>query len=146
MQLDYALLADSAQVSEGKTYILGGGISILWRQEFPAILGFSLVAQFSYERTEASGTRQITFVVIDADGNRVIPDIQGELRLGETRPDLPRNVPLVAPLIVSFPQAPVIERDGAYDVQILIDGNHVKTLPFAVVQGRPARPAVEESE
>jgi hypothetical protein len=34
-ELDYALLADSAQVSQGKTFILGGGISILRRTTFP---------------------------------------------------------------------------------------------------------------
>jgi hypothetical protein len=47
LELDYALLADSAAVSEGKTYILGGGVSVLFRSEYPAPLGFSLVAQFS---------------------------------------------------------------------------------------------------
>ena len=33
MELDYALLADAAAISEGKTFILGGGVSILWRLE-----------------------------------------------------------------------------------------------------------------
>jgi hypothetical protein len=47
MELDYALLADSARISEGKTFILGGGLSILWRMEYPAPLGVSLRRRIS---------------------------------------------------------------------------------------------------
>jgi hypothetical protein len=51
MELDYAMLADSAQVAEGKTFILGGGISILYRQHFPAALGVALVPAVSRHPT-----------------------------------------------------------------------------------------------
>jgi hypothetical protein len=73
MELDYALLADSAQVSEGKTYILGGGVSILHRTQFPAPLGITLVLQLTYERTEIEQPHELRVVVMDADGNPVLP-------------------------------------------------------------------------
>jgi hypothetical protein len=50
VELDYALLADSAQVANGKTYILGGGVSILHRPQFPAPLGITLVVQLTSNR------------------------------------------------------------------------------------------------
>lgn len=132
MELDYALLADSATISEGKTYVLGGGVSILWRADYPAVLGVSLVAQFGFHRTEVGTDHELSIQVIDADGNPVVPEIQGQMHLGEPAEGSPPNVPLVAPLVLPFPPMPVLQRPGAYSVEILIDGRHLKSLPFAV--------------
>lgn len=140
MELDYALLADAAQVSEGKTHILGAGVSILFRDQFPAPLGFVLVCQFTYERTEADSDHTIRFVVMDDDGNPLLPDIEGQMHVGAPAPALPRNVPLVAPLALGFPPLPVLQRTGEYAVQVLLDGRHLKTLPFAVVATPPPQP------
>jgi hypothetical protein len=138
MELDYALLADSAQVANGKTYILGGGVSILGRGQFPAPLGVTLVLQMTYDRTEANTDHEIKVIVMDADGNNILPEMTGQFRVGPGRPRMPRNVPLVAPLVLGFPPLPVLQREGAYDVRILLDGRHLKTLPLAVIRAEQA--------
>jgi Family of unknown function (DUF6941) len=130
-ELDYALLADSAQVSEGKTFILGGGVSILWRDQYPALMGFVLVLQLSHHRSEANTSHDLRIQVVDADGNPLLPEIQGQLDLGEAPENIPRNVPLMAPLVLNFPPLPVIQRPGEYAIEILLDGRHLKSLPFA---------------
>jgi hypothetical protein len=134
VELEYALLADAAQVSDGKLYILGGGVTILWRQEFPAPLGVVLVAQLTYGRTEADAGHVLRVRVLDADGNPVLPEMQGELHVGGAAPGLPANVPLAIPVLVPFPPLPVVQRPGAYSVEIAVDGRDVKSLPFAVAQ------------
>jgi hypothetical protein len=134
MELEYALLADAAQVSEGKTFILGGGVTILWRQQFPASLGVVLVAQFTYHRSEAESDHTLRIQVIDADGNPVLPEIQGEMHVGGPAPGMPPNVPLGVPVLIAFPPMPVLQRAGAYSVDIVLDGRHVKSLSFAVAQ------------
>jgi hypothetical protein len=133
MELEYAFLADAAQVSDGKTYVLGGGVSVLWRDTFPAPLGFAIVCQFTYHRTEADSEHDVRFVIMDADGNAVLPDITGQLRVGQPGPGAPRNVPLVVPLVIVIPAVPVVQQAGDYGVDVLLDGRHVKNLPFAVV-------------
>jgi Family of unknown function (DUF6941) len=143
VELDYALLADSAQVADGKTYILGGGVSILHRPEFPAPLSVTLVLQLTYERTETETQHELRVVVMDADGNPILPELRASMGLGPPTEDLPRGVPLVAPIALGFPPLPVLQRPGSYQVQILVDNRHLKTLPFAVVrverpQGPPA--------
>ena len=132
MELDYALLADAAQIQQGKTFILGGGVSILWRQQYPAPLAVVLVMQLNYHRTEADSQHQVSVRVIDADGNSVVPEIQGELHVGPPRADMPSNVTLAAPMVIPFPPFPVLQRPGAYSVEVLVDGRHLKSLPFAV--------------
>jgi hypothetical protein len=134
MELDYALLADAAQISQGKTYILGGGVSILRRSDFPAPVGVVLVMQFTYHRSEGEADHQLRIEFMDADGGAVLPEIHGELHVGGPQPDVPVNVPLVAPIVISFPPFPAIKRPGAYSVEILLDGRHLRSLPLAVVQ------------
>jgi Family of unknown function (DUF6941) len=139
VELEYALLADAAQVSEGKTFILGGGVTILWRPQFPAPLGVVLVAQLTYHRSEADTEHALKVQVIDADGNAILPEIQAELHVGGPAPGIPPNVPLGVPIIITFPPLPVLQRAGAYSVEILIDNRHVKSLSFAVAHS-PAPP------
>jgi hypothetical protein len=133
MELDYALLADAAQVSEGKTFVLGGGVSILWRTQYPASLGISLVSQFTIDRSEAGTEHTVRIQVVDEDGNPLLQEIRGEIRVELPPPEarIPRNVPLAVPLVIPFPDLPVVQRSGAYAVNILLDDRHVKTLPFA---------------
>jgi hypothetical protein len=132
MELDYALLADSAQVAEGKTYILGGGVTILWRGQYPAPLGVSLVAYLRYHRSETDSDHTLRVQVMDADGNPVVPEISGEFHLGEPAPGLPPGVALGLPVVIPFPPLPALQKPGAYSVEILVDDRHVKSLPFAV--------------
>lgn len=140
MELDYALLADAAQVADGKTYVLGGGVTILWRPEYPAPLGVFLVAHLTYHRSESDTDHSLRIQVIDADGNPVLPEITGELHVGGPAPGVPANVPLGVPVIIPFPPLPVLQRPGAYSVEILVDDRHVKSLSFAVATP-PIQPA-----
>lgn len=139
MELEYALLADAAQVSEGKTFILGGGVTILWRQQFPAPLGVVLVAQLTYHRAEADSDHNLRVQVIDVDGNAILPEIQGEMHVGGPAPGIPANVPLGVPVLIPFPPLPVLQRAGGYSIEIVLDGRHVKSLSFAVAHP-PAQP------
>jgi hypothetical protein len=140
MELEYAFLADAAEVSEGKTFVLGGGVTILWRAQYPAPLGVVLVAQLTYHRSEADTDHTLRVQVIDADGNPVLPEIQGEMHVGGPAPGMPANVPLGVPLLVPFPPMPVLQRPGAYSVEVILDDRHVKSLSFAVAHP-PAQPA-----
>lgn len=132
MELEYALLADAGQVSEGKTFILGGGITILWRQQYPAPIGCVLVMQLTHHRSESDTTHDIRVQFNDADGHPVIPELSGQLQVGRPPDHVPTNVPLGAPIVIPFPPLPALQRPGAYAVEILIDGRHVKSLPVAV--------------
>jgi len=132
VELEYAMLADSAQVAEGKTFILGGGVSILWRSQYPAPIGCVLVMQLTHHRAEADSTHEIRVQFTDADGHPVIPELNGQLQVGEPPPNVPGNLPLGAPIVIPFPPLPALQRPGAYAVEILIDGRHVKSLPVAV--------------
>lgn len=132
MELDFALLADAAQVYEGKTSILGAGVSVLWRPHLPAPLGCVLVAQLSYHRTEADTDHLLRVQVMDADGNQVLPEITGQMHVGGPSPGVPGSVPLTVPVVIPFPPLLVLQRVGMYSVEILLDDRHVKSVSFGV--------------
>lgn len=107
-------------------------MTILWRQQYPAPLGIALVFQLTYHRTEADTDHEFKVQVIDQDGHPVLPEIQGNLHVGGPDPGVPANVPLAAPVTFPLPPVSVLQRPGSYSVEILLDGRHVKSLPFAV--------------
>jgi hypothetical protein len=132
MELDYAMLADAAQVAEGKTFILGGGITILWRNQYPAPIACTLVMYLTHHRAESGTEHHLAIRFTDADGNPVLPELRADIGVGEAPPHLPTNVTLGAPVVIPFPPIPVLQRPGSYAIEILIDDRHVKSIPVAV--------------
>ncbi len=134
MKLSYALLADFAQVEGGKVFIFGGGITILWREEFPAPMGVTVVLSLAYNNVEAGSERALKLQINDADGKAVAPPLEAGFRLPARAEGIPTSVPLEAVFAVNVASnVPIIPADGNYVVELMVDGNHIKSLPFAAV-------------
>lgn len=134
MQLSYAFLADGAQVENGKVYVLGGGITVLWRQAFPAGLGCTVVFSVAYNNTEVGQERPFGMHINNADGQAVAPPLEGKFRLPPRDERIPASVPLEAAFAIDIAgNVPIVPEPGNYVIELLLDGNHVKSLPFAAV-------------
>lgn len=132
MKLSYAFLADYASVENGKVYVVGGGITILWRAEFPAAIGATIVMSFAYNAVEAGENRPIKIQINDADGNEIAPPLEGSILLPPRAEGVPTSVPLEAAYAIGMaPNIPVIPEPGNYAIELSADGNHVRSLPFA---------------
>lgn len=125
MKLD-AMLCDFATVREGLLHILGGGINRLWREEYPAPLGVTLALLFEVHPTEMDSEHTLEVVMIDADGKE-IGNVSADFAIapdpGASRPGETLILPLVVPL-----QQVILPQPGAYSVEILIDGQHKRSL------------------
>ncbi len=139
-QLDFALLADSAQINGGKTYILGGGVSVFWVQRLPVPMPVVLVMQFSFPSSQANSVHQLRVELIDSDGNAVFPPLEAIVPVAPASPGMPDDLPLNVSAVVPFPPIPALQRPGAYDVNIMFDSVQVKSLAFHVVRGAPPQP------
>jgi hypothetical protein len=134
MRLSYAFLADYARVENAKVYVIGGGVTVLWREEFPAVLGVTIVLSFAYNSTEAGSERSIKIQVNDADGNEIIPALEGTFVLPARGDNVPSTVPLEAAFAISTAaNIAVIPDAGNYVIEVSADGNHLRSLPFAAV-------------
>lgn len=142
------LLADSAQVADGKLYVLGGGWSITGPDPTPSAVAIK-VAVDSYEFDHS---HHWELFLEDADGRPVSFDTPEGPQVIEVRGDfsasapmnVPAGTPVDVPIAVNFGPIP-LEHAARYTWRMVIDG---ETLPGAVVSftTRPAPAMAEGAE
>jgi hypothetical protein len=132
VQVD-AFLCDAATVREGLLNVLGAGITRIWREGFPAPLGMQLAFVLTVHPTEAAEQHRFRVVVQNADG-ATVAQIDAEFGLNPPLDATPGPGPqpgemLAAPAVLDLRNVGVPE-PGAYSVELLLDGQHVRSLPF----------------
>ena len=133
MRLDFLMLADGANVAEGKVYVHGGAVTRATFPGFPSNpMLLTAVARFLIDADEL-GTpqqREVAFEMSRDDGTQV--DLGGgTLRwepVGEVREDEEQAVVVVAPMLIVF-QGP-----GRYELRLLLNGEVVGTRRLLAVQ------------
>jgi hypothetical protein len=135
------LLADYAQVAEGKLNVIGGGWSITGPQPVPFAL--ALLIDVPWDRTNEQ--HRIQLELVDADGNDVVvplPDgtegpisIEAAFEVGRP-PGLKRGTPITVPLAINLGPQP-LPPGGRYEWRLSINGESDEDwrLPFST---RPA--------
>lgn len=133
MELDFALIADAANVSqEGKLNILGI-FDTIWGREFPvrhASMVFVLRVRADFTD---QGEHALEVRLIDADGKQLFR-AEGPIEVPGGAPGRPIKPHVILGLSgVSF-AAP-----GDYSFEVIIDGHHLRSVPLHVMQA-PVRP------
>ncbi len=136
IQLDWVMLADAAQIVNGKLYVLGGGWdTLVVAGPFPVSRPCGLAIAF---RMPGAGTVQrktARIQVVDLVGTSTIATADIQFQAG--RPlggddELPQRIQLAAGLNLSFPKT------GAYVVMVSVDGAEIGRTRFRVVHPQPA--------
>ena len=131
MRLTAAMLADSAQVSSGKLFVLGGAFDTIRARSFPAVhraLSVVLVAEVG--PADRNRDLEITIRLYDEDGTDLDVKSQGKLRVGAPA-GLPAGasslVPMVSPFAnVRFPA------EGGYVFIVEHEEAELARIPFRV--------------
>jgi hypothetical protein len=135
MVLSYAFLADHAQIEGGKVFVLGGGVTVLWRSSFPAGIGVTVVFSVTYNNTEVGSNRSFRIDIHNEDGQAIAPALHAEFTLPARRDGAPSSVPLESAFAIDIAgNVPIIPEPGNYVLELTLDGNHVRSLPFAAVE------------
>ncbi|MCX5694428.1 MAG: hypothetical protein NT014_04790 [Candidatus Omnitrophica bacterium] len=129
MEVKSILLCDAATPHPDGTFsLLRGGIDNWNLQSFPAQIRFSFVVILELLSTEVGRTHTVELDVIDADGNRVLP--QGKIPFSIP---IKMNVThykwnLVGSLIIPITKA------GKYSLQLGADGHNLSSVGFQTIQ------------
>jgi len=124
MHID-AFICDAVTVREGLLHVLGGGITILNRKEFPASLSMSIAATLAADDAGIYGVS----VTVKADGSDVALDnVTGNL---VARPVGSDDAAVIVPFIVTLGQT-TVPVPGKYLIDITVDGQLLRTLWFRV--------------
>jgi hypothetical protein len=134
------LLADSAQVVEGKLYVLGGGWSITGPEPSP----FAIALLFDVPWDQTNIRHHFRLELVDLDGHPVLVEtpegeqglaIEGQFEIGRP-PGLKRGAAIPTPLAFNLPPQP-IPPGGWYEWRLTVDDSTDEDwrLPFST---RPA--------
>ncbi len=136
MRLDWALLANAAEgPPNGLVYVLGAGIDTLWRESFPAPFAAAAVVRVLANRAEIGRPHTVEVQCNDEDGRPVLPSaINVGIPARSAPPEHPTGWDLAANIVLNLANVS-IPREGLYSIEILIDGQHVKSLPFRARRG-----------
>ena len=131
MEVDLAVIADAANVSqEGKLNILGV-FDTIWAGKFPFRYGtmvfvVRVTASFSEE-----GSHPMEVRLNDADGVRLF-QAEGPLQVSGSVPGRP-----VRPHLIMGLSGITFTEPGDYSFEVIVDGRHLRSVPLHVVQGPP---------
>lgn len=130
MRVDCALLCDAATVREGLLHVLGGGVTRLARPGFPArVAPLALAVRILVHPTEADRQHHLEVRLQGADGEEVA---KVNVDFGVSDPgDLEPGEEVPVPLPLNLPPELTLAGAGRYSFELLIDGVHRGSVPFA---------------
>ena len=138
MEIDFLILADAAQVAEGKLYLLGGGWDRLAVNALAAaqLVGVAVGVLVPWAETNTPGT--LTLTIEDEDGGQVLPPVTVRVEVGR-----PAGLPAGAEqrVMVAFNAQLALPRLGEYAVTATLDGGARKRHRFGVVPSAQFRSA-----
>ncbi len=131
MEVDLAVIADAANVSqEGKLNILGV-FDTIWAREFPFRHGTMVfVVRVTASFIEA-GSHPMEVRLNDADGRRLFK-AEGPLQVTGGAPGRP-----VRPHLIMGLSGITFTEPGDYSFEVIVDGRHLRSVPLHVVQAPP---------
>jgi hypothetical protein len=125
-----AFLCDAANVREGLLNILSAGVTRLKRSSFPAPLGLQLAMVMTLMPVEAHTPHKLRVVIQGQDGGKVA-ELDGQFGVAEIPATFQPGEPIAIPMVLDLKLAP-IPSPGTYSVEVLVDTQLAKSLPFLV--------------
>lgn len=133
MDVSAAFLCDFAEVREGLLMALGGGITRLWRDHYPASVGASLALLVDLPPSDLNVKHEITATIQGSD--QPVGELKLEFQTGGGQ-DLMAGENVVAPLAIDL--RPVqLPSPGSYSINISIDEEFIRAVGFVVSHPRP---------
>ncbi len=132
IELEWLILADAAQVIDGKLYLMGGGWDVLTvNSGFPFVQNVALAVAFRVPWNETNQRHNIEIVIADQDGAQ-LAKVEGELEVG--RPagiakGQDQRVQMALPIPLKF------DGPNTYVVVASVDGKESGRVRFNIVTG-----------
>jgi hypothetical protein len=130
VRVDWATLARYAESAGGLATLVGAGIDTYYPPELPAPIVLPLTVQLRGRQDEMVQPHEISFRILD--GNLEQVGEEGTLGFqSEPNPNIEEG--WEAGVLLTVMSQFVAERPGPYSIEIAVDGEHKKTVPFRVL-------------
>jgi hypothetical protein len=133
VNVDWLILADAAQVTGGKLYLLGGGWDVLnVNQLFPVTRHCGVAAAFTVPWDQTNMRHNVEIEIQDDDGND-LAKIQGQFEVGRP-PGIP--VGMTQRTQIAAEMALTFKKPGNYVIIARIEGIESRRVHFRVAGGK----------
>ncbi|MEX1295378.1 MAG: hypothetical protein AB1Z67_04320 [Candidatus Limnocylindrales bacterium] len=140
-EVDYLLVADRAEVVNGKLYLMGGSWDRIQPQQFPhrMMLGIAIGVRIPFAYTDDQHTVAIELV----HGEKRMIGFEAKLATG--RPPGMAGMDMLVPMAFNIPIA--IPEEGQVALKAVIDGKHGRRHDIKVIkrpgQGQQQNPPIQ---
>lgn len=129
MKTEWIIVADFAEVLNGKLYTMGAGWDSLTVNALPHHQAFAIAASFLVDWNETNRQHDVALDFLDEDGKQ-FAQLHAQLEVGRppgATPGLPQRLILAINLQHKFEQL------GTFVIKTLIGGEHDGKLTFRVI-------------
>jgi hypothetical protein len=133
MKIEFLLIADAAQVADGKLFVLGGAWSVHRSVNFPSPIQFAVCLSVLVPWQEAGTRHPVTLTIADEAGVPIIPPLNGQFEVGkpaEMAEDTTQRSLLAINLNIAIPRA------GRYAVLATAGPSKAETQFDAIFVGK----------
>lgn len=132
MEIDFLILADAAQVADGKLFLLGGGWDRLAVNVLPVTQMVGVAVGIVVPWTETNSGQTLTLTVHDDDGNDILPPVTLRIEVGR-----PSGLPAGAEqrVLVAFNAPLPLPRLGNYVLTATLEDGNSRRQRFGVQAG-----------
>jgi hypothetical protein len=133
MKIQYALIADSAEIVNGKLYLMGGGWDHFSARELPVQLRLAVAVGIRIEWDETNIAHPLDIFIEDDDGKE-LARVNGSMQVGRPS-NLPQGGTQLSQMAVTLPLR--VDAWGGYRVRISAGegpDSQGSILPFRVAQ------------
>ena len=130
VKVEWVILADAAEVVNGKLYVMGGGWEHFYvASGFPVQHAFALGVAFAVPWNQTNQPHTIELVIQDDDGDD-LAKIEGEIEQGRP-PGIPPGQSQRVQIAIRF--VVTLEKAGGYVVIARVDGREDRRVPFSAI-------------
>jgi len=132
MEIDFLILADAAQVAEGKLYLLGGGWDRMAVNTLPAVQTVGIAVGVVVPWNETNTPHTLRLMIDDEDGATILQPVEVSLEIGR-----PAGLSAGSDqrVTVAFNAHIPLAKLGGYAVTAALENGAQKRLRFGVTPG-----------
>ena len=123
MELDFAILARRVETKKGMSHTEALGWKSYTTLAFPQVLDAALLLRVDLEGWESALPHTVEIFFLDEHGNNIATPIGAEIQVKVGQKHFTQNFGL---------QDVMLKQEGNYKIEICLDRNLVKTIPFKV--------------
>jgi len=133
MEIDFAILAESAEALNGKVYLLGGGFDTINAKKVPIVYPkMSFVLKIIFEAAEIGREHKLEIQIMDEDGKNII-GITGNLKIAGKSPEHPKGWKQSMVTVINLANLK-FSKFGNYSINVVINNSVLKSVPLRVFE------------